>query len=209
MKITRRLALLSLLLLPVSCQTGPGLREPTPVSELALWMTGSFSSQAQALEQPDDYFDIRLFMEPIWTDRTDGRWLYVEQAAAWALERPYRQRVYHLVDTKDGPRSEVYSLPGDPLEFAGAYKEPQRFKALSPADLQEREGCAIHLRLVAGAYEGSTIGTGCTSSLGGASYATSEVVITQDTISSWDRGFDDDRYQMWGATLGPYVFVRE
>ena len=172
-------------------------------------MTGSFSSQAQALEQPDDYFDIRLFMEPIWSDRTDGRWLYVEQAAAWSLERPYRQRVYHLVDTSDGPVSEVYELPGDPLEFAGAYKEPQRFKSLSPEDLAEREGCAIYLRLVAGAYEGSTLGTGCTSSLGGASYATSEVVITPDTITSWDRGFDDERFQVWGAELGPYVFVRE
>ena len=62
---------------------------------LVEWMTGSFSSQAQA-QADERYYDIRLEMVPIWTDRDDGRWLYVEQAAASALERPYRQRIYRV-----------------------------------------------------------------------------------------------------------------
>lgn len=49
--------------------------------QLADWMSGSFSSAAQAAED-SAYYDIRLEMAPIWTDRDDAVWLYVEQAMA-------------------------------------------------------------------------------------------------------------------------------
>ena len=71
-------------------------RDPSAAARLGSWMTGSFSSASQASAAPDDYFDIRLYMVPIWDGRADGPWLYVEQAAASALERPYRQRVYQV-----------------------------------------------------------------------------------------------------------------
>lgn len=193
----------------VSCHS-LGSRVPhRNAHELAVWMTGSFSSEAQAIEAPDDYFDIRLFMVPIWTNRDDGAWLYVEQAAASALERPYRQRVYHLVDTEVGVRSDVYELPGDALDFAGDWANPERFQTVAPDQLNLREGCSIFLTEATGAYEGSTQGQGCASSLGGAAYATSEVSITKDVLTSWDRGFDSEGNQAWGAEKGPYVFVRK
>ena len=40
-----------------------------------------------------------------------------------------------------------------------------------------------------------------------AAYATSEVVIIPGRIESWDRGFDADGNQVWGAASGPYVFI--
>lgn len=45
---------------------------------LASWMTGSFSSGAQAAAD-SSYFDVRLQMVRIWPHRNDGYWLYVEQ----------------------------------------------------------------------------------------------------------------------------------
>ncbi len=198
------------LLLVAGCQSTT-IQEAN-VSHAAIlteWMTGSFSSQAQSLEQPEDFYDIRLYMAPIWTERTDGHWLYVEQAAASALRRPYRQRVYHIVDTPDGPRSEVYTLPGNPRDLAGAWRDPRHLDIYGPEDLAEREGCAIYLTPGDGAYGGATRGKGCSSTLGGAAYATSEVTITRDVVTSWDRGFDSNDEQAWGAVLGPYVFLRE
>jgi len=44
---------------------------------LADWMTGSFSSAAQA-EADSAFFDIRLEMVRIRPDLTDATWLYVE-----------------------------------------------------------------------------------------------------------------------------------
>ena len=52
-------------------------------------LVGSFSSAAQA-DADSNFRAIDLHMVPIWTDRTDGPWLYVEQAVAEARDRPYQ-----------------------------------------------------------------------------------------------------------------------
>jgi len=60
-----------------------------------------------------------------------------------------------------------------------------------------------------GYYTGSTVGKLCESNLRGAAYATSEVTVKSDRIISWDRGFDNEDNQVWGAEKGGYVFLRE
>ncbi len=179
------------------------------VPTLASWLTGSFSSAAQAAADTN-YFDIRLRVVPAWTDRADGPWLYVEQATASAQERPYRQRVYRVRDVGDGTfASEVYALPG-PRRFAGAWRQAQPLAGLTPDSLLAREGCTVVLRRGAdGRFTGGTVGHACASDLRGAVYATSEVTIGPDVIESWDRGFATDGAQAWGATGGGYVFRRE
>jgi hypothetical protein len=199
--------LVPFLLLFASCaSTAPAADR---LDELCSWMCGSFSSAAQAAVDPE-FRDIRLHMTRIWPERGDGRWLYVEQATAEREDRPYRQRVYRLVADDEGWVSEVYELPGDPLAFSGAWRDPARIAALDPAQLVPRTGCSIRLQWRGdGTYAGSTgVGT-CPSALNGASYATSEVVITAATLTSWDRGYDAAGSQVWGAVQGPYVFVRQ
>ena len=44
--------------------------------------------------------------------------------------------------------------------------------------------------------------------MSGARYATSDVVVDRQRVVSWDRGFDGRDQQVWGATAGPYEFVR-
>lgn len=208
----RTLAVLCLLGFLTAC--GPAA-DPEPVEEtpddlelLTTWMTGSFSSGPQAESDPE-YHDIRLEMVPIWTGRDDGPWLYVEQAAATALDKPYRQRIYHVTRIEDGGYSSaVYEFP-EPLTYAGAFRDPSAFAALTPDDLTVREGCAVYLvREDQGPFAGSTREQECISALRGASYATSNVRITAHGIASWDRGFDADGNQVWGAEAGPYIFRR-
>jgi hypothetical protein len=196
-------------LLSVCCVSEPAsTRDSDELERLADWMTGSFSSQEQAAVD-SDFYDIRLEMARIWTDREDGPWLYVEQAAASALDRPYRQRVYHLVRIDDRTfRSDVYTF-AEPLDHAGAWKEEQPLAALNPELLELREGCSITLRaLGTDLFEGSTQGKGCESTLRGARYATSEVRITATELASWDRGFDATDTQVWGAEKGGYIFKK-
>ncbi|MFM7261470.1 MAG: chromophore lyase CpcT/CpeT, partial [bacterium] len=83
--------------------------------DVASLLTGHFTSAAQAKADPE-FFVFHLHMTPIWTDRADGPWLYVEQAMATALDKPYRQRIYRLVDRSDGAgspkvESQVFELP--------------------------------------------------------------------------------------------------
>jgi hypothetical protein len=185
---------------------------PTPVGQaddlerLVEWMSGSFSSQAQA-EQDSAYYDIRLEMTPIWPERTDGYWLYVEQAMASHLDQPYRQRIYHVTQDSGGAfRSTVYELP-EPADFVGSWRTPTAFRTLSPEDLLERTGCDIVLKPYGDtAFAGSTVGSECASELRGATYATSAVVVTESALVSWDRGFDAEDVQVWGAEKGGYVF---
>lgn len=183
------------------------------LNQLVAWMSGSFASTEQS-KKDATYFDIRLHMTPIWTDRTDGRWLYVEQAMAGKLAQPYRQRVYRVtaVDAVTF-RSEVFELPDGGAGFVGAWNDPSKFKNLTPEKLVAREGCALTLKFDekaegGPAFAGATKDRDCKSSLRGAAYATSEARITAKGMVSWDRGFDQAGKQVWGAESGGYQFVK-
>ncbi|MFM9957285.1 MAG: chromophore lyase CpcT/CpeT [Phycisphaerales bacterium] len=216
MKHTRLIALTCLpaVALLSSCassgKSGSGGESTRKLDTLASWMAGTYTSEAQASTDPDNYFNVRLIMTPIWTERSDGRWLYVEQAMSTALEKPYRQRIYQVTPKGAGFESVVYTLPGDALEYAGAWQDPSRFDALAPQMLAEREGCEIELAWDAASqmFKGSTVANNCPSDLRGATYATSEVTITQTQLNSWDRGFDASGNQVWGARMGGYQFVK-
>ena len=170
-------------------------------------MTGSFTSGQQAAAD-SDFFDISLHMYPIWQEGNE-QWLYVEQAVTAMQARPYRQRVYQLIELgPDSFLSQVYVLENE-ARFIGKWQEPAFFDSLNVEILSLREGCGVYLRRTGREqYEGETRGTGCESTLRGASYATSKVRIDAGGISSWDQGFDAEGKQVWGAVKGPYRFQR-
>ncbi len=200
--------ILSLLFLSVITFTSCVENQSDP-DLLATWMTGSFSSQEQA-EADTSYYDIRLEMVRIWEAREDGYWIYIEQAAASKKHKPYRQRVYHLTANEDHTlQSDVYEIP-DPLRFAGDWKKENPLSGLTPDSLIARKGCSVIIRRTdQNTFEGGTVGRNCRSELYGASYATSDVKISADRFISWDRGFDSEDKQVWGAEKGPYVFKKK
>ncbi|KAL0710414.1 hypothetical protein Bca4012_017392 [Brassica carinata] len=56
-------------------------------------------------------------------------------------------------------------------------------------------------------YQGSTSPGGFPNSWNGASYSTSDLaVLKNNEIHLWDRGFDENRNQVWGPKQGPYEF---
>jgi len=181
------------------------------IATLRDYMVGSFSSAKQAAEDPTNFRDIRLEMVQIWPERTDGTWLYVEQAVASTLDKPYRQRVYRLTDNPGNAfTSDVYTLPEPALSFAGAWQNPAKLAGLSPEMLSHKNGCSISLtwHQCGAIFTGTTTGTGCESTLQGASYATSEASISPYGMVTWDRGYDSNGTQVWGATAGGYTFVK-
>lgn len=206
---------------PMNTLADPTRDSQAQLARLTQWMSGSFTSAAQAARDPD-FRVIELHMTPIWTDRTDGRWLYVEQATTTAREKPYRQRVYRATvaeDTAPGTTSgampspvrlriDVHEFAGDPLRYVGAWQQTNRLGDLKPEDLLLREGCSITLRPDGDAFVGGTEGHGCPSSLRGASYATSEVRVGNGVLMSWDRGWDPSGAQVWGPRTGGYEFVK-
>jgi CpeT protein len=181
---------------------------PQPLAELASHLTGYFSSRAQA-QADKDYFDIELRVVPVWTERADGPWLYVEQAAANTPDKPYRQRVYRLELRGNDYLSHIYEFKGDPLKQAGQWKEAKPLGALTPADIVLKDGCAVVMqRKSDGSYSGATVEKACPSVLRGAKYGASRVTLDAKLLESWDQGFAEDGKQVWGATKGAYRFVK-
>lgn len=178
------------------------------INKLVTMMEGSFSSEEQS-KSDSDYYDIRLHMKRIWPEISSSYWLYVEQAVASSQDKPYRQRVYRITSTYDGRfESAVFTIK-DPLRFAGEWKKEDPLSGLTPDSLESREGCSVIITLMTyDHYEGGTVGKNCESDLRGAKYATSEVRISKDEIISWDRGYDSEGKQVWGAEKGGYIFKR-
>lgn len=189
------------------CVTAMSAQQDPDLDTLATYMSGSFSSQKQSLRDTS-YLDVRLHMCRIWETRTDGVWIYVEQAMATTPDAPYRQRVYRLHRNEDRVlESAVYALP-NPSAVVGACVDTAKLGTLTPEQLKLRDGCQVYLRESNGHFEGATEGMACGSELKGAAFASTEVKIYANAIISWDRGFSASGEQVWGATKGGYIFLR-
>ncbi len=110
---TRTLTMTLMLLALFACTAAPQREAVTPddpAAKVAAMMQGHYDSRDQAAADKT-YFPIALAMVPIWPERSDGHWLYVEQAMADTPEKPYRQRAYRVYSGEDGEViSEVYTF---------------------------------------------------------------------------------------------------
>lgn len=178
----------------------------TSAHTLARYLTGEFDSLAQA-QRDASYFGVKLTMCPIDAPAIGELVLYVEQALTATPDQPYRQRLY-VLSAVDGSRavSNVWQLH-EPQHFVHLCDDPGRV-TVSPADAFERAGCAVHLTWSDDRFAGGTLERACESALRGATYATSIIEITPTLITSWDRGYDGEGHQVWGAIDGPYHFER-
>lgn len=150
-------------------------------------------------------------MKPIWSGRTDGYWLYIEQALAGS--NPYRQRVYRVsVVDEIQIGSDVYEFlnAADAQNAVGAWTLADPLGDLTPDDFDLREGCTVYLtRSDPETFSGGTLGKAYASDMSGSTYATSEATLTADQMRSRDRGYDADDEQVLGAVDGPYIFDRK
>lgn len=205
-----KLALFFAVLFFVAC--GPSEKSAAPAPEVSRLdslierMTGSFSSALQA-ENDSDFYAIRLEMHPVWSDTDAVHWLYVEQALESTLEQPYRQRIYRVFEEDSVFISEIYLTP-NPKVLIGQWENDSIWSSLHPDSLTLKDGCAVKLRYNGTEFVGATDSAACPSDMRGASFAMSEVIIDDDGLTSWDRGFDSTGVQVWGAEKGGYRFDR-
>lgn len=178
------------------------------LQKLTDWLVGDFSSSAQA-KADTNYFDISLSMRRIWDDRTDGVWLYVEQAVTAKKNQPYRQRVYKLNHPSANLfTSEIYTI-SNASEVIGLQDDAAKKALLTFDKIEKKDGCTVNLHYEKGWFTGGTHEKDCPSDLRGASYATTEIKLNNKQLISWDRGYNSADEQVWGATLGGYIFIKK
>ncbi len=172
-------------------------------------MTGTFSSRDQS-KNDSDFFDIQLRMVPIWEKSANVFYLYVEQAVANSLDKPYRQRVYKVVKDDDTHfTSYIYTLP-ETEKFVGKNEGDAVFATIDQEIIIEKNGCEVRLVFDPNknTFSGSTGEKTCPSERAGASWATSKVSIMDGMMISWDQGWDDKGQQVWGAVKSGYIFKK-
>ena len=193
----------TILCLSASAQKGEASTFETLIDN----MQGAFSSEAQA-KADTNYHHITLDMQRIWPNSTNGAWLYVEQTAAWTPGKPYRQRIYHLTQQTDSTFTSTIYKMGHPENYVGGHLDPGKLDTLTEDSLEVLRGCALQLTHRDGVFSGATVEGACENAWGKATYATSEVSVYSDRMVSWDRGWNNDKEQVWGATEGGYIFEK-
>ena len=201
----KAIVLLIAILLTTACKTTQNQSESKELKELVSIMQGHYSSEKQALADKD-YYNISLRMTPIW--KSKGNYLFVEQAIFDKQDKPYRVRIYKVSQRGNEFISEIYTLK-DEKAWIGKWATPEVYDQLTEADIELKSGCEVVLKRTGKhRFEGATGDKTCPSELRGASWANSKVTVTENTIHSWDQGFDKDGKQVWGATKGGYEFIK-
>ncbi|MBM4374159.1 MAG: chromophore lyase CpcT/CpeT [Deltaproteobacteria bacterium] len=193
---------------------GAGGAEPLPTPSAAdrafAMLTGRFDSKEQAEVDPE-YYAVQLQTCVVDAPALGERVLYVEQALMTKLGAPYRQRLYVISPVAGSTTrvtSDIYDLKA-PKQAVGLC-DAEALASFEASDAIKQDGCTVGLEFEESAqrFVGGTDGKACKSTLNGASYVTSEVVLDENIVESWDRGYDESDSQVWGAVAGAYRFVR-
>jgi CpeT protein len=176
---------------------------------LARWMAGDFSNYQQAYDDPKTYAHIRVFFRPLPLAFFGGIGFYSEQTYDYDLWSPYRQGLHRLLDKGDSIYIENYSL-ADPIRYAGAGRDLNILKTITPDCLQRRHNCSMIFTQDGCLLRGSVEGKCCFIERDGhQTYLISEVELTENTFVSWDRGMDVETHQqVWGSATGPLKFTK-
>lgn len=176
-------------------------------------VTGTYSSAAQHRADPG-YDEVEARIIRIWPDRTDGVWLYQEQAIITqdgltpeeARARPYFQFVARVTPIGNGllRRDNFRVLARE--RWVGVTGGDVRLAALSPADLAPAS-CHNRIELISpGYWIGRT--ESCNNAFRGAASMESRSISTPAGFVNWDRGLALDGSHVWGPRSGGYVFDR-
>lgn len=172
------------------------------------YLQGHFDSADQAAVNAS-YYAIELTMCPVEAPELGEMALYVEQAVAG--DEPYRQRIY-VIEDGDQPDRQARSVMYE-LHYATPWSgfcdgESTATGVVTPEYVSKLEGCDVTVAWDGERFTGSTVEGECLNDWGGATYATSEVMLADDRLESWDQGWDANGNYVWGATAGPYEFIR-
>jgi CpeT/CpcT family (DUF1001) len=133
-------------------------------------------------------------------------YLYQEQAIHDKLTHPYRQRIL-----------EISSSPASQTIRSRSYKLADQAKWINFCDRADRQiqpqdfptvVCAVFLKPTAEGFSGTTEATGCPANVRGAVMIRNRIRLHPNGMDTWDRGYDAQGKQVWGAGDAPYQFLR-
>lgn len=199
---------LTIFLFSLTCQQRLQAQETSEdFDQLVEWITGEYSSAEQA-KSDTAFKNYTLKVVQIWPDAPNGAWVYVEQALAATPQKPHSQKVYFLSEINDFQFSiDIYAIPASE-KFVGVWKTPEQFKGMTAFDLKHQNGCTLFIDYDGFQYAGATNEGTCKSGLDGTSYSTTQFMLLPNEFKIWEKGFDENKKQVWGPTTTYYSFKK-
>lgn len=133
--------------------------------------------------------------------------LYQEQSLSPKL-KPYRQRFLKISPALNGQAVSSLSFrPENPGIWIGFCDRPPTDQMVTTSQLGKFI-CSVIIKPVGEDYIGVTPVDGCPSRYRGATRITNRIRLHADGMDTWDRGFDQQGQQIWGADQEAYQFRR-
>ncbi len=201
----RLLLFMSLLAFTISCDTKTS--DDSKLQDFTDLLSGKFSSEKQS-ELDSSYPAVYLVNIPIWEDKP-GYWLYHELYDKKNNSSVYNQRIINVRREDSVTLSTISYVIPNQKKYINAWRDISVFNFLTIDSLKRRDGCDVYFKKTSTIYQGKTKKGTCLSNFTeNIAYTTSNVVVSKNKISSWDRGYDITGKQIWGKIQGPFQFVR-
>jgi hypothetical protein len=189
---------------------------PEQVQEVVSHLVGVMATSAQAQSTPKAP-DVRMTTCTVKVidgsaefeaEAINSVFLYQEQALSKNLTQPYRQRFLEIKPL--GEQKQVASIafkPPTPATWTGLCQQPEEKRILHFNDLGTAS-CRVFLERQSDSneYVGETPPEGCPIDYRGAVKVTNRIILHQTGMDTWDRGFDAEGNQVWGAKEEPYQY---
>ncbi len=180
--------------------------------EVAALLSGKMDTSAQAIANPKapnvQMTTCRIGL--VTQTEPQSIYLYQEQAMSTTLDKPYRQRFLQISPSRlsQSVRSRSFK-PADPTRWSGFCNvTPSLERTVNLSDLGTPI-CNVFLKQVGTSYLGNTPIDGCPANVRGAVRITNHIELTANGMNTWDRGFDAQGKQVWGAKKESYQFRRQ
>lgn len=178
------------------------------LERLVRMLSGGFSNQAQAFENPPLYAHILVKFRPL--PQLEPGSLLLEQSYAINPAAPYRIRVLRAESQGDQLIIHNQALV-DEQRFWGAVDDTARRTRIQASDLRVLEGCAYRVRAEGEGFVGE-VEPGCRCLVerkGATSYLVSKLELGPEGMRTIDRGHDPVTHEhLWGSLPGPFEFAR-
>lgn len=178
------------------------------LERLVRMLSGGFSNQEQAFENPPLYAHILVKFRPL--PQLAAGSLLLEQSYAINPAAPYRIRVLRAERQGDQLIIHNQALVND-QRFWGAVDDAQLRNQIQPEDLRPLEGCAYVVKEEGDGFVGE-VEPGCRCLVerkGATSYLVSRLELNRDGMKTIDRGHDPVTHEhLWGSLPGPFEFAR-
>lgn len=141
-------------------------------------------------------------------DPSSGIYLYQEQAINSTLQNPYRQRFLWIHQNTEGNLESLSFRPQNSKNWINFCNKLETERVITRDELGNTV-CTVILRKIINDYIGETPPEGCPANIRGATRITNTIILRSNSMDTWDRGFDAQGHQVWGAESQAYEYIKQ